>query len=33
MHNFIWDKMKTAAQEAAAQIVLKDCSKEAVREG
>ena len=34
MHNvrlesFIWDKMKTAAQETAPQIALRDCSKEA----
>ena len=34
MHNvrresIIWDKMKTAAQETAPQIALRDCSKEA----
>ena len=34
MHNvrlesFIWDKMKTEAQETAPQIALRDCSKEA----
>ena len=33
MHNvrlesFIWDKMKTEAQETAPQIALRDCSKE-----
>ena len=29
--SFTWGKMKTAAQEAASQIALRDCSKEAVR--
>ena len=38
MHNvrlesFIWDKMKTAAQETAPQIALSDWSKELVEEG
>ena len=30
--SFIWGKMRTAAQEAASQIALRDCSKEAVGE-
>ena len=40
MHNlrgielsFIWGKMRPAAQEAALQLVLRDCSKEVVGEG
>ena len=28
--SFIWGKMRTAAQEAAPQIALRDCSKRAV---
>ena len=28
--NFIWGKMRTAAQEAALQIALRDCYKEVV---
>ena len=28
--NFIWGKMRTAAQEAASQIALRDCSKATV---
>ena len=28
--SFIWGKMRTTAQEAAPQIVLRDCSKEVV---
>ena len=31
--NFIWGKMRTAAQETAPQIALRDCCKEAVEEG
>ena len=31
--SFIWGKMRTAAWEAAPQISLRDCSKEAVGEG
>ena len=31
--SFIWGKMRTAAQEAAPQIALRDCSKEVVGEG
>ena len=31
--SFIWDKMRTAAQETAPQIALRDCSKETVGEG
>ena len=31
--SFIWGKMRTAAQEAASQIALRDCSKVAVGEG
>ena len=30
---FIWGKMKTAAWEAAPQIALRDCSKEALGGG
>ena len=30
--SFIWGKMRTAAQEAASQIALRDCSKAAVGE-
>ena len=30
--NFIWGKMRTAAQEAASQIALRGCSKAVVRE-
>ena len=30
--HFIWGKMRTAAQETAPQITLRDCSKEAVGE-
>ena len=30
--SFIWGKMRTAAQEAATQIALRDCSKAAVGE-
>ena len=30
--SFIWGKMRTAAQEAAFQIALRDCSKAAVGE-
>ena len=30
--SFIWGKMRTAAQEAASQIALRDCSKVAVGE-
>ena len=40
MHNlrgielsFIWGKMRPAGQEAALQLVLRDCSKEVVGEG
>ena len=29
LESFIWDQMKTAAQETAPQIALRDCSKEA----
>ena len=31
--SFIWGKMRTAAQEAAPQIALRDCSEEALGEG
>ena len=31
--SFIWGKMRTAAQKAAPQIALRDCSKEVVGEG
>ena len=31
--SFIWGKMRTAAQKAASQIALTDCSKVAVGEG
>ena len=31
--SFIWGKMRTAAQEAAPLIALRDCSKAAVGEG
>ena len=31
--SFIWGKMRIAAQEIALQLVLRDCSKEAVGEG
>ena len=31
--NFIWNKMKVAAWEAASQIALRDCPKVAVGEG
>ena len=31
--SFIWSKTRTARQEATVQIALRDCSKEAVREG
>ena len=31
--SFIWGKIRTAAQEAAPQIALRDCSPAAVREG
>ena len=31
--SFIWGKMRTAAQEAASQIALKDSSKAAVEQG
>ena len=31
--NFIWGKVSTAAQETAAQIALRNCSKEVVGEG
>ena len=31
--SFIWGSMRTAAQETARQIALRNCSKEAVREG
>ena len=31
--SFIWGKMRTAAQEGASQIALRDCSKQAVGEG
>ena len=31
--SFIWDKMRTAAQETAPQTALRDCSKETVGEG
>jgi len=31
--SFIWGKMRTAAQEAASQRALRDCSKAAVGEG
>ena len=31
--SFIWGKMRTAAQEAASQTALRDCSKAAVGEG
>ena len=30
---FIWGKMSSSVQETAPQIALRDCSKEAVREG
>ena len=30
---FIWGKMRTAAQETASQIALRDCSKKVVGEG
>ena len=30
--HFIWGKMRTAAQETAPQITLRECSKEAVGE-
>ena len=31
--SFIWGKMKTAAQETAPQIALRNCSEELVGEG
>ena len=31
--SFIWGKMRTAAQETASQIALRDCSKVAEGEG
>ena len=31
--NFIWGKVRTAAQETAAQIALRNCYKEVVGEG
>ena len=31
--SFIWGKMRTEAWEAAPQIALRECSKEAVGEG
>ena len=30
--SFIWGKMRTAAQETASQVALRDCSKVAVGE-
>ena len=33
MLSFIWGKMRTAAQETAPQIALRNCSEELVGEG